>query len=152
MTMSGRKSLLMVALVALVVTWGAMSLLPTATAAPGEETTRNDVVYACSCGPECACNTVKVEPGNCNCGKPLAWGHVVKVEGDVALVCACAEGCTCSIDKADPTKCGCGKVLRRVSLKGTGLYFCNCAGSCTCNHLSAKPGKCGCGMELKKSG
>jgi hypothetical protein len=95
---------------------------------------------------------VKVEPGNCNCGKPLAWGHVVKVEGDVALVCACAEGCTCSIDKADPTKCGCGKVLRRVSLKGTGLYFCNCAGSCTCNHLSAKPGKCGCGMELKKSG
>jgi hypothetical protein len=36
MTMSGKKSLLMVALVALVVTWGAMSLLPTATAAPGE--------------------------------------------------------------------------------------------------------------------
>jgi hypothetical protein len=151
MTMSGRKSVLMVALVALVVTWGGMSLLPTATAAPGEETARHDVIYACGCGPECKCSTAKVEPGNCNCGKPLVWGHEVKVEGDVALVCTCAEGCTCTIDKADPTKCGCGKELRRVSLKGTGLYFCNCGGSCTCNHISATPGKCGCGMELKTS-
>jgi hypothetical protein len=151
MTMSGSKSVLMVALVALVVSWGVMSLLPTAMAAPGEETARHDVVYTCGCGPECKCSTVKAEPGTCGCGKPLVWGHVVKVEGDVALVCTCAEGCTCTIDKADPTKCGCGKELRRVSLKGSGLYFCNCGGSCTCNHISATPGKCGCGMDLKRA-
>jgi hypothetical protein len=76
---------------------------------------------------------------------------LVKVEGDVALVCGCEQGCTCAIDPKDPAKCGCGKQLRRVSLKGTGLYFCNCGGSCTCNHVSAKPGKCGCGMDLKAS-
>jgi hypothetical protein len=62
---------------------------------------------------------VKVEPGNCSCGKPLAWGHVVKVEGDVALVCTCTEGCTCKIDATDPTKCGCGK--ESASASGTGL-------------------------------
>jgi hypothetical protein len=124
---------------------------PPATAGPEGEAARHDVVYMCGCGPDCPCNTVKVEPGNCSCGKPLAWGHVVKVEGDVALVCGCEEGCKCAIDPKDPSKCGCGKQLRRVSLKGTGLYFCNCSGSCTCNHVSATPGKCGCGMELKKS-
>ena len=149
--MSGRKSLLIGALMAVMMASGVMLLVPAASAGPEGETTRHDVVYVCGCGPDCPCNTVKAEPGTCSCGKPLVWGHVVKVEGDVALVCACAEGCTCKIDANDPTKCGCGKDLRRVSLKGTGLYFCNCGGSCTCNHISATPGKCGCGMELKKS-
>jgi len=149
--MSGRKSLLIGALMAVMMALGVMLLVPAASAGPEGETARHDVVYVCGCGPDCACNTVKAEPGNCGCGKPLVWGHVVKVEGDVALVCSCAEGCTCKIDANDPTKCGCGKELRRVSLKGSGLYFCNCGGSCTCNHVSATPGKCGCGMELKKS-
>jgi len=80
----------------------------------------------------------------------MAWGHVVRVEGDEALVCTCAEGCTCKQDASDPTKCGCGKTLKRVSLKGTGIYFCNCGGSCACNTLSDQPGSCRCGMNLKQ--
>ena len=88
-------------------------------------------------------------PGTCSCGEELVWAHVVKVEEDVALLCTCTEGCSCSIDSADPSKCGCGAPLRRMSMKGTGLYFCNCGGSCTCNYLSATPGTCACGMELK---
>jgi hypothetical protein len=149
--MSGRKSLLIGALIAVMMALGVMLLVPVASAGPEGETARHDVVYVCGCGPDCPCNTVKAEPGTCSCGKPLVWGHVVKVEGDVALVCTCDEGCTCKIDANDPTKCGCGKALRRVSLKGTGLYFCNCGGSCTCNHVAAEAGRCGCGMELKKS-
>ena len=112
---------------------------------------RKDVVYLCSCGPDCKCNAVSTQPGKCGCGKELGWGHVVKLEGDVALVCQCDTGCKCSIDAKDPKKCGCGKDLKRVNLKGSGVYFCNCGGSCTCNNVSDKPGKCGCGMELKKS-
>lgn len=110
---------------------------------------RHDVVYVCNCGPECTCNSISVSPGTCSCGQELVWAHVVKVEGDEALLCTCGEGCTCALDTADPTKCGCGKPIRRMSLKGTGLYFCNCGGECTCNHISDKPGTCGCGMELK---
>jgi len=112
---------------------------------------RTDVIYFCDCGPECKCNTVSAEAGNCACGKPMKWGHVVKVEGDEALVCTCKEGCKCSIDEKDPTKCGCGQPLKRVSLKGTGLYFCNCGGACRCNVISGKPGECKCGMQLKQS-
>jgi len=115
-----------------------------------KEQLRNDVLYTCACGDDCACNSVSKEPGNCNCGKPMAWGHVVRVEGDEALVCTCAEGCTCKQDADDPAKCGCGKTLKRVSLKGTGVYFCNCGGSCSCNTLSAEPGDCRCGMPLKQ--
>jgi hypothetical protein len=118
-------------------------------AAPAEA--RNDVVYACNCGPDCDCNTVTTAPGKCSCGQDLAWAHVVKVEGDEALLCACAEGCTCAVDPADETKCGCGKDLRRVSFKGTGLHYCNCGGSCTCNFVSSEPGKCACGMDLVTS-
>jgi hypothetical protein len=79
----------------------------------------------------------------------MKWHHVVKVEGDEALLCACAEGCTCKIDPKDASKCGCGQPLKRVSLKGTGIYFCNCGGSCFCNTVSDQPGKCRCGMDLK---
>lgn len=112
---------------------------------------RHDLIYTCGCGPTCACKTATTAPGTCSCGKPLVWGHVVKVEGTEALVCTCKEGCTCKLDPKDPTKCGCGHDLKRVNLAGTGLYFCNCGGSCTCNHLSDKPGKCHCGMELKQA-
>lgn len=112
---------------------------------------RPDVLYTCACGDGCSCNSMSKEPGNCSCGKPLAWGHVLKVEGDEAILCTCAEGCKCKIDPNDPNKCGCGEPVKRVSLKGTGLYFCNCGGSCSCNTLSAAPGACGCGMQLKQS-
>jgi len=114
------------------------------------DATRADVLYSCACGDGCDCNSVSTKPGNCRCGKPMAWGHVVKVEGSEALVCRCAEGCNCKQDAADPTKCGCGKPLKRVDLSGSGLFFCNCGGSCTCNTLSAEPGNCKCGMPLKQ--
>jgi hypothetical protein len=111
---------------------------------------RQDVLYYCNCGPDCNCNSVSTKPGDCKCGKPMKWGHVVKIEGTDALVCTCDEGCKCSIDAKDPTKCGCGKPLKKISLKGTGIYFCNCGGSCSCNTVSDHPGKCKCGMDLKK--
>jgi hypothetical protein len=112
---------------------------------------RQDVLYYCDCGPECKCNSVGTKPGDCKCGKPMKWGHVLKMEGDEALVCACAEGCKCSLDPNDPAKCGCGNPVKRINLKGTGIYFCNCGGSCMCNTVSDSPGKCRCGMDLKKA-
>lgn len=118
--------------------------------AEGDAAGRHDVLYTCGCSPECACGSVSLAAGTCSCGKPLVWGHVVKVEGSDALVCRCAEGCTCALDKDNPGSCACGKPLHRASLKGSGIYFCNCGGSCTCNHLSAAPGTCACGMTLKK--
>lgn len=111
---------------------------------------RHDVLYTCDCGPECKCNSVGIHAGDCKCGKPMKWGHVIKIEGNEAILCTCAEGCKCGIDPKDPTKCGCGKSVKRVSLVGTGIYFCNCGGSCYCNTVSDKPGKCKCGMDLKK--
>ncbi|NJC89271.1 MAG: hypothetical protein FIB02_12190 [Desulfuromonas sp.] len=113
------------------------------------ESARKDVLYSCNCGPACKCGSVGVAPGNCACGKPLAWGHLVRVEGDEALLCNCKEGCQCKIDPNDPTKCGCGNPVKRISLKGSGLYFCNCGGACACNTVSAQPGECRCGMPLK---
>ena len=110
---------------------------------------RTDVLYTCNCGPDCHCNSVSTTPGNCTCGKPLAWGHLVRVEGDEALLCTCKEGCKCQIDPQDKTRCGCGNPIKHVSLKGTGLYFCNCGGACACNTVSAQPGTCRCGMPLK---
>jgi len=120
-------------------------------AALQETEARHDVVYVCSCGPDCTCKSAATQAGKCSCGKDLAWAHVVKVEGDEALLCTCAEGCTCTVSPDDPTKCACGHELRRVSFAGTGLYYCNCGGSCTCNYVSSEPGTCTCGMELKKS-
>ena len=109
-----------------------------------------DTIYVCNCGPSCKCNSVSKSPGKCACGSPLKMGHVIKIEGDEALVCMCKEGCTCKIDPKDPSKCGCGQPVKRVSLKGSGLYFCNCGSSCTCNTVSDKPGTCKCNMPLKK--
>jgi hypothetical protein len=123
----------------------------TAAMAPaGAESARNDVLYSCACGGGCDCNSVSTVPGNCRCGKPMEWGHVVKVEGNEALLCTCAEGCTCKQDPANPTLCGCGKPLKRVNLEGTGMFFCNCGGSCTCNTVAAQAGNCKCGMPLKQ--
>jgi len=114
------------------------------------EEKRSDVLYTCDCGKECKCNSMSVNPGNCTCGKPMKWGHVVKIEGNEALLCTCAEGCKCGLDPKDPAKCGCGQPIKRVDMKGKGIYFCNCGGSCLCNTVSDKPGKCKCGMDLKK--
>lgn len=111
---------------------------------------RKDVLYTCNCGDQCKCNSVSTTPGNCKCGKPMKWGHLLKMEGNEALICQCDEGCTCSLDPKDATKCGCGKPVKRVNLAGSGLYFCNCGGSCMCNTVSAEPGQCKCGMALKK--
>jgi len=120
------------------------------TRADGEQA-RQDVLYTCDCGPQCNCHSMSTKPGNCACGKPLKWGHVLKVEGNQALLCRCTEGWRCAdLDQSDPSKCTCGSPVKRVNLAGTGIYFCNCGGSCYCNTVSDKPGKCRCGMNLKK--
>jgi hypothetical protein len=111
---------------------------------------QRDVLYSCDCGAGCDCNSVSKIAGNCRCGKPMAWGHVVKVEGNEALLCTCGEGCTCQQDAANPDQCAGGKPLKRVNLAGTGLFFCNCGGSCTCNTVAAVAGQCKCGMPLKQ--
>jgi hypothetical protein len=115
-----------------------------ALAAATSEGERRDVVYACDCGA-----TVSTAAGDCRCGKPLQWRHVVRVEGEEALLCTCAQGCACALDAKDPAKCNCGKAVQRVSLKGSGIYFCNCGGACSCNTVTAQPGECRCGMPLK---
>ena len=111
----------------------------------------SSVIYWCACGPECKCNTVSLKPGKCACGKEMAGGHVVFMEGNTALACTCGPTCTCKIDPKDHTKCGCGKPIKRINLEGTGLYFCNCAGSCGCNTVSDKPDACKCGMPLHQA-
>lgn len=128
----------------------AMVVFGSAVVRAGADEARQDVIYYCDCGNDCHCNSVATKPGNCKCGKPMKWGHLLKVEGDEALVCTCAEGCKCSLDTKDPSKCGCGNPVKRINLKGTGIYFCNCGGSCMCNTVSDKPGKCKCGMNLKR--
>ena len=120
---------------------------------PAGQEARQDVLYTCNCGPQCSCNTVSTKPGNCACGAPLKWGHVLKIEGSEAILCQCNEGCSCGgLDAKDPSKCVCGTPVKRVDLTGTGIYFCNCGGSCYCNTVSDQPGKCKCGMDLKKVG
>ena len=94
---------------------------------------------------------MSLKPGKCSCGKEMAGGHVVFMEGNTALVCTCGPTCTCKIDPKDHTKCGCGKPIKKINLEGTGLYFCNCGGSCGCNTISDKPGACKCGMELHQA-
>ena len=117
----------------------------------GAQADRQDVLYTCNCGPQCKCNSMSTKPGNCACGSPMKWGHVLRVEGNEAILCQCAEGCSCAgLDPKDPSKCMCGTPVKRVSLEGTGIYFCNCGGSCSCNTVSDSPGPCKCGMKLKK--
>jgi len=112
---------------------------------------RQNVLYSCNCGKECNCNSVSIKPEDCKCGKPMKWGHILRIEENEALICTCAEGCKCNLDPKDSTKCGCGNQVKKVNLKGTGIYYCNCGGSCICNTVSDKPGKCKCGMDLKKT-
>jgi hypothetical protein len=121
------------------------------TAGSSAQSDRHDLLYVCGCGPDCKCSTVSAKPGKCGCGHALVTGHVKKVEGDVALLCLCDPGCKCALDAKDPAKCGCGKPIRKVSLKGTGIYFCNCGASCACNTVSDKPAQCKCGMALKRA-
>lgn len=116
-----------------------------------EVVARQDMLYTCSCGPDCECNAASTTEGTCDCGSELVAGHVVKVENNTALVCACSGDCTCELNAEDETKCGCGEDVKRVNLEGKGLYYCNCGGSCKCNHVAAEPGKCGCGMDLVTS-
>lgn len=112
---------------------------------------RSDVLYTCNCGPQCKCNSVSTQPGDCACGNPMKWGHVIRVEGNEAILCQCAEGCRCAgLNPNDPSKCACGNPVKRVDLSGTGIYFCNCGGACSCNTVSDAPGPCKCGMKLKK--
>lgn len=145
-----RRSLVTLWVALLLFSYGCVAQQPAAMTPPADQTNRTDVLYTCACGAGCDCNTVNTQPGTCRCGKPLEWGHVVRVEGDHAMVCTCAEGCTCKQDASDPTKCGCGKTLKQVNLAGSGLFFCNCGGSCACNTLSPEAGKCKCGMSLKQ--
>ena len=114
---------------------------------------RDDVLYTCNCGSQCECSTVSTKPGKCACGTNLQWAHVLKIEGSDAILCQCGEGCQCyGLNPQDPTKCTCGVKTRRVSLKGTGIYFCNSGGSSYCNYVSSSPGKCKCGNKLTKAG
>lgn len=109
-------------------------------------------IYWCDCGPECKCNSVSTKPGKCGCGKEMAGGHVVWAEGTTVLACPCGPGCSCAIDPKDHGKCGCGKPVKKIDLKGTGLWFCNCGGACGCGAVSDKPGPCtGCGMQLQQA-
>jgi len=119
--------------------------------ATGSAPAAGSAIYWCDCGADCKCNSVATQPGKCSCGKEMAGGHVVFMEGNTALVCPCGAGCSCALDKADRTKCGCGKPIKRLNLEGTGVHFCNCGGSCGCNTLSDKPGACKCGMPLHQA-
>lgn len=111
---------------------------------------RKDQLYWCACGDGCTCGSVATKPGNCTCGKPMAGGHLLKMDGTVATVCQCGPDCKCSLSKDDPTKCGCGSTVKKVELKDTEVFTCNCNGSCECNTVSDKEGDCGCGMPLRK--
>ncbi len=119
-------------------------------AAPAAKNAKPTTLYVCDCGPDCKCAKVSLKPGKCGCGHALKASHLNKLEGEVALVCSCKPGCKCALDEKDPTQCGCGKPIRKVSLKGSGLYYCDCGGTC-CGTVSAKAGKCQCGKELKKA-
>ncbi len=127
-----------------------MTLVSCGTTGSAAKSESKGVLYVCGCSADCKCVTVSTKPGKCGCGQDLKPGHLCKVEGDVALLCGCDAGCKCALNNADASKCGCGKSIRKVSLKGTGIYFCNCGGSCTCNTVSDKPAQCKCGMALKK--
>jgi len=134
--------------------WAAAAGMMLASCATYDSSVKSEAksaLYVCGCGADCKCNTVRTQPGKCGCGHDLVDGEVKKVEAETALVCMCHAGCKCALDAKDPSKCGCGKEIRKVSLKGTGIYYCNCGGAC-CTVVSDQPGQCKCGKELKKAG
>jgi hypothetical protein len=117
---------------------------------PSSHGAKASALYLCPCSADCSCATVAVKPGKCGCGKELVAVHPLKVEAGSVLACPCGPRCGCTLDAKDPTKCGCGKAVRKVTLKGSGLYYCACEGGC-CVVISDKPGKCGCGKDLKQA-
>jgi hypothetical protein len=125
-------------------------LVSCATHDTGSQAAGKNVVYVCGCEATCKCGTVSAKAGKCGCGMERKAMRVVKLEGTDALTCPCELSCTCGLDAKDPTKCGCGKPIRKVSLKGTGLYFCNCGGGC-CPTISDQAGQCKCGKALVRA-
>jgi len=117
-------------------------------AAMTDNGTANSVMYVCSCGPDCSCDTISDNPGKCKCGKEMTGMHLLKREGNKGIFCQCGPDCTCKIDPNDPSKCGCGKDVKTADI--TGMYVCACGDDCDCNSISEKPGKCRCGNEMKQ--
>lgn len=86
-----------------------------------------DEVYACSCGPECACGTLSRVANLCSCGRELVKARVVRVDGDEATLVV--NG-------------------REKIFRTTGRFACECMKDCGCGTISQKPGKCSCGNIL----
>lgn len=114
----------------------------------GAKNSQGQLYYICNCGPDCHCNSISTEPGNCSCGKPMKQAHLLAIENGNALFCTCGPGCNCKIDPSDHSKCGCGNPVKKMSLKGK--YVCACGEGCNCNTISDKPGNCRCGKPLKQ--
>jgi hypothetical protein len=88
-----------------------------------------DEVFACACGPECACQTLSRKEGSCACGKPLVKAKVKSVgDGTAVLLIGGKE----------------------QTFKTVGKYMCACGDACKCDTISQKPGKCACGKEMKE--
>ena len=125
-------------------------LLVSCKSTPPPNRAKGGALYLCGCGADCKCATVTVKPGKCGCGKDLVAVHPLKVEADSVLACSCGAECKCTLDDKDAAKCGCGKPIRKVALKGSGLYYCACGGTC-CVIISDMPGQCNCGKNLKRA-
>lgn len=86
-----------------------------------------DEIFACGCGPSCACQTLSRKEGNCSCGKPLVKATVKSV-GKGTAVLAIGD--------------------REQTFSTVGKYMCACGPSCKCDTISQMPGKCACGVDL----
>ncbi len=137
-----RKTIIIAAVLALMI--GALAFA----AEKAADSSANSLYYVCNCGPDCNCNSMSREPGNCSCGKPMKQTHLLAIENGNALFCTCGAGCTCKINEKDHSKCGCGNQVKKISLKGK--YICACGEGCNCNTISDKPGNCACGKPMKQ--
>jgi len=86
-----------------------------------------DEVYACACGPSCACKSLSMQPAKCTCGKDMVKSKVVTVEGDKAVI---------NVNGKDET------------FPLVGKFVCACGASCPCNYISQNAGKCACDKPL----
>lgn len=77
-----------------------------------ERSDRQDVLYACNCGPQCECNSMSTEPGNCACGMPVKR---VSLAGTGIYFCNCGGSCFCNTVSEEPDKCNCGMNLKKAS-------------------------------------
>jgi hypothetical protein len=77
----------------------------------GGAAARRDVLYVCSCGPDCKCTSVGTKPGKCGCGKPL---RKVNLKGTGLYFCNCGGSCTCNTVLDQPGQCKCGMALKRA--------------------------------------